>query len=388
MTITIKAFILGLLSIIFLGILPPTHAQSSRRAKGYIIQSQDTIRGWIRHQSHFWNNRRVKFSKDNDKNFAVFIPSQLNGYGYEQAFFLSKTIQLDGQEQTFFLRRLVAGTVNLFEVINTNQQGLLLTERNGKWHPISKKTFAVDIKKFEGYTKITNESPRARSQDQIRDFVLKYNRSKGDKVDENTILKPTQIRPTFGLKIGVDFNNVTGVDSGNQYYKVKFNDPTTFSVGGFMNIPLGKWTSIQPEIWYTDARFDSDNVPTPFFPKAFEKVSMRVQALRFPLMGKVILPTPKMRLLGLAGASIGVILSDEATRKTEGFTYESNTFDFKTPDLGFITGLGIEIDGLQQNTLGLEVRYNYNFISIEESVNGVNRFRNSYLQLVVNLGFK
>jgi hypothetical protein len=83
---------------------------------GYVVTTEnDTIRGLIDYKGNKANAKKCVFKPTADSKSQEFSPEQIRAYRFtDSKFFISKTLEIYGEENTLFLEYLINGIVDLF----------------------------------------------------------------------------------------------------------------------------------------------------------------------------------------------------------------------------------------------------------------------------------
>jgi hypothetical protein len=150
-------------------------------------------------------------------------------------------------------------------------------------------------------------------------------------------------RVHFGLKAGISIAQFVGSDAPDNNL-VRTVSRAGLSGGGLAEISLTEHWAVQPEVLYTMKGTK----------EVFLSTSTRFQRLGYlevPVLLKFNIP----HFFVEAGPQVGVLLQAKQRVETSGGDAElANKADFRTTDLGYALGLGVQ----DTNGLLLGVRYN------------------------------
>lgn len=186
------------------------------------------------------------------------------------------------------------------------------------------------------------------------------------------------IRPSFGVKAGVNFSNLYIDDVNDEKVRIGFN------AGLYGNFPIGtKYFSIQPELSYS-----TKGNRTTYNSKIFGsgEVKFNLDYLEFPLLAVVGLGDYfQIQAGGYGGYLISSNIVGDGDNDLLDYTKDIDEDQLNRFDYGLAFGLGFKSD-----MIGGGVRYNYGLQTIANSNSTkalLGDSKNSTLQVYVTLGF-
>ncbi len=179
--------------------------------------------------------------------------------------------------------------------------------------------------------------------------------------------------PAWGIMGALNFASFGGSDASG------LDTRTSFSVGGFVRVPMSPMWSFQPELEYAGKGAKASGGST--------TGSIDLSYVEIPLLFRVATPsTPAGRLFGEIGPSIAFKVDCTISASSGGVSASSSCAnagqDAKSVDYGGIVGAGYEFP-MGTYGLSLGVRYNYGLAEIASGSNVKNR----NVQLVAGLRF-
>lgn len=231
---------------------------------GYVVTSEnDTLHGLIDYKGNKANARKCVFKMNAESEKREFTPEQLNAYRFENSkYYISKSIEMGGEETTVFLEYLINGIVDLFyfrdrdgehywvDWGNGNLRELRNDERevyinDTKYRKESKEYIGILKHVFSNSPSVVEETNSVRLDHQsLIDIARTYH----DEVctGESCIVyekKMPLVKFKFGLALRANAMALTRSGSLPVEYDYlnnsNFNNPFTPSLGFFlkMNIP-------------------------------------------------------------------------------------------------------------------------------------------------------
>jgi Outer membrane protein beta-barrel domain len=179
--------------------------------------------------------------------------------------------------------------------------------------------------------------------------------------------------PSFGLVGALNVASLGGSDASGLDSKV------SFSVGGFVRLPMSPMWSFQPELEYAGkGAKSSDNTGSG---------SIKLSYLEVPLLFRVAAPsTPAGQLFGEFGPALAFKVDCTVSASSGGVSASTSCAnagaDAKSFDFGGLVGAGYEFP-MGSHALSLGVRYNYGFTEVSSGSDVKNR----NLQFVAGLRF-
>lgn len=174
----------------------------------------------------------------------------------------------------------------------------------------------------------------------------------------------------FGLKAGVNFSKYTGPDAPNNAL-ISTLYRTGLSGGVLAEVELSEHFAVQPELLYTLKGTK----------EIFINTATRYQSLGYldiPVLLKFKIP----HFFVEAGPQLGVLVHAKQTLESSATIETNNRSDFRTTDLGYAVGLGVQ----DTNGLLLGVRYNGGLTNIPDNGSSL-RLRNNTFHIYIGYVF-
>ncbi len=180
-------------------------------------------------------------------------------------------------------------------------------------------------------------------------------------------------RPAWGIMGALNLASFGGSDASG------LDTKTSFSIGGFVRVPMTPMWSFQPELEYAGKGAKASS--------GSGSGSIDLSYVEVPMLFRVATPsTPTGRLFGEIGPALAFKVDCTISASGGGASASTSCanagFDMKSFDVGGIVGAGYEFP---MGTYGLSVgvRYNYGLVEITSGSNVKNR----NLQFVAGLRF-
>ena len=173
----------------------------------------------------------------------------------------------------------------------------------------------------------------------------------------------------FGVKGGLNISNITVSNGFNGY---SYSTLASFNAGAFLKIPVVRFFSIQPELYYSGQGFKADDGSGGTY-------SEHVNYLNIPILAKF---TTRSGFYLETGPQIGVKLS--AKDKENGLSQDVSSA-YNSADFEWAFGLGYKIP---MAPVGIDLRYNVGITNVANDSyygNGYGQYgvRNGVFQLDV-----
>lgn len=115
------------ISLIFLSAAVSLHAQGDFKPGYIILTDQDTIHGQIKINSEARNARTCIFRTDENAEASSYGPGEINAYRITGGkYYVSHTIEEEGQQKEVFLEYLVNGMADLYYLRNDNSEAYFI----------------------------------------------------------------------------------------------------------------------------------------------------------------------------------------------------------------------------------------------------------------------
>ena len=112
--------------------------------KGYVItNTNDTIQGTIDYLTGKENAEACHFLKDGETTYRIYRPGEILGYRVNEggAYYVSRTLPLDGKDSTFFAEYLLQGGVSLYRYEDEKRTLFYMVDGKGKVATIKKEDY-------------------------------------------------------------------------------------------------------------------------------------------------------------------------------------------------------------------------------------------------------
>lgn len=136
-----------LVHFVLFSLLLKIYSQSDYRSGYVILNTSDTLYGYIDFRTDFSNSQHCYFKKDNNSNYIEYFPEQLLGYRFiDGKYYVSKNLRIDNVERKVFLEILIFGKVKIYySVLEDDPNNLHLSKpRSGRYY-IEKDTGIYEI---------------------------------------------------------------------------------------------------------------------------------------------------------------------------------------------------------------------------------------------------
>ncbi len=234
-----KSALLFILSIVYTAI---SFGQIANK-KGYIIQQNDTIHGYVDLKSNEQNTIECLFSKTADGNFEAYGTDKITGYGVGKYDYVKKTLDTKNVQGEFFLEVIVNANVSLYYASINKTEGReteFFIEKEGVIYELTKQKELVTLSEGKIVEKVTktyvgvlqylfNDCKKLAKEinstsykyESFVEIVTKYNNCKGDDVSIQTKEKTKM----YGVVVGV-LNSNLNVNQGLSYQSESNFEPS------------------------------------------------------------------------------------------------------------------------------------------------------------------
>lgn len=380
------------LILLFLLIATSAFSQQDFR-KGYIVQNNDTLRGYVDYRGDMRNSQTTTFKSTLTGKEQELTPDDIAGYGFEDEnkIFESKIVSLGGRAsatpQKLFMNVLVKGRVSIYSYRDSHtldhyylQKDTLLTELVQREREVTDaktgKIYKATTKVYRGILKLVFSDCASISMSQLErvkllhrdliDITTKYNQCVAPAaatVDYWHRKKKAVI--TFGPVLAYSQGKLQFSGSFQNLDKVSFQNDTNLGGGLSINAVLpymSEKLSLQAELLYILSKFTGTNHMrnsgrTTHYMFDLTYIKLPVQ-LRYTYPKGIVRPSVN------AGYLIACAIKDKnekyysysglTTSPTKSTVWADDTF---RPLMdGFSGGVGLTIP-IRNNALSLEGRY-------------------------------
>ena len=116
-------------------LLAMTASAQKNPMRGYVVTLQnDTLRGTVDYLSGTKNAWTCLFRRDGETEFKSYTPQDIKGYRLTDngAYYVSRTLPLHGEQQTFFAEYLLKGGVNVYRHEEGDREYFYLEDEDGQ----------------------------------------------------------------------------------------------------------------------------------------------------------------------------------------------------------------------------------------------------------------
>ncbi|SHI92375.1 hypothetical protein [Pseudozobellia thermophila] len=363
--------------------------------EGYIINNlNDTIYGYIDYRGNQSNAKKCVFKKTKNSDSRSYSPKELKAYSYENGrYYLSKPLNLDGKEDTFFLEYLFEGAVDFFYLnlngrdhyLASDESGtlsLLKNEereivKNGKKYVLETKEFRTTLSLIFHKSAIIQKEVRTLSlnRNSLVKIAKKYHKEVAGQepyyVHGEKASTPVY---SYGPLIGINMVNISHGDNLQDrfyYFRGSLSSPSfSPSIGFFFktNFPrINEKINLQwfANFYYENLEWAHDRQETLYHFTEINNISSKRWFWSNNLSIKYEFPRGKVKPTFQIGAFNNLELSSSykqeyELRNTNGITTrtdESTTSPFSKLNLGFSLGAGIKTMVLKKE-IYLDLVYN------------------------------
>lgn len=367
---------------------------------GYIVQDQDTIRGFVDYRGAIRNSKTTTFKSNLDAAEQSFTPNQLAGYGYdkENKVYESKAIPATEAEaeQLLFLHALVKGKVSLYNYrddldrdrfyFSKDDAALVeLTEHSyTRKDPKTGRTYRTVEKPYLGVLGSAFNDCASFSENRLKTVTLQHSSLTKAVQTYNQCMGGTQYakepkKTSYKLVPVLTFSIPSLNMAGEHSYAKGSYSSTGLGLGAGVamqvsNPAFSEKISILLELLYAPYQFEGtveNNYSTGR--TTTHELLFDLHYLKLPGQLRYTFPKGKVRPFVNAGVSYSyAIYTNRQLKSTSTFYNTSSTEesealpgrDFRPNMFGTLGGVGITYP-IKNNTLSLEARY--------ESTDGISR---------------
>jgi len=326
-------------------------AQGQRR--GYIRVDESNTMGYLNYGAENQNVDSIGFAKKTGMSFEYYTPDELKEYSLNGKIFLSK--KLNGKQQ--FLEQLTSGRVDLYFTKIAGRKKYYL-ETNNTLQELTKKNYKDSLSSLFSYNEDLSELVN----------LVRYKRNSLTRII--TYSNDRTYRYTYTYfpyrRIGLTIGN------SSQFLKFRYRGFTPevknyfgLVVGGFIETPIevfSKW-SARLELLFISHSFSLDEENS-YVSRNYE---ISLNSINVPLLVRHRWYRPKLSPYFEMGMALGFnstadIILTETTYETGAPVYNEFQLDIiDKKELGLVAGAGLDYQLNLKNTIGFEVRYQFNF---------------------------
>lgn len=366
---------------VLLGILGSItiNAQTSNFVNGYYLTlEQDTVRGYIRQEGEINATKKLTFRKKQTSKNQTFMPGEISGFSIsEKATYESQNLEIDGQQKSYFLKKLIQGYTSLYQLPDNDNPIYLLVKEDGQREQLrrSRDNLVTDTKAEKAYygqlklfmrdcnAIVIDNNPVGFNSKDLSDLVIRYNQCVQPGAELiNLQPQKTKTKIRFGVTAGyLGYSyRVYGLQPPFQ----EFEDENSGSVqfGAMASFDISDRFALQAGFVYTsysiEAVADASGVVASLFRRY--DVIHELTTLEIPIELKYDLTAGRIRPFLLGGIRLGYFLNkdifytysidDTITEEFEGELFYEQLF-------GLQLGAGVQIPVMEKSRLLIKAYY-------------------------------
>jgi len=350
-------------------------AQSGEFLPGYIVSTaQDTTYGYIKDVNRTNIGEEIQFKTDlAQADPTTYTPEELSAFFFEPSFYFSaQDIELNGQSEKRFLRKLVEGYASLYQYVDAEQSDkydYLIVKASGEQMQLSKNDRIEggeykEDKAYVGQLKyvlrecqefVTGLGDVPFSAKVLARTVVRYNECAFPEDGSNMLAQSRRLIFKFGATAGLQRYQIIG--SNLQPPNREFEESGVGVLFGVMgNISYFRRLSLQVGVLYANYQTDYE------FGFTLDNFSVQHEFsnLIVPVTLKYQLSTRKFAPYVYAGGGSGAFLNGtvHVQRETGGVSAEDDIFDLEFTSVNNLVG-GVGISTLlgRRTELNLNLEY-------------------------------
>ena len=347
-------------------------SQSKVYEKGYMITLEnDTIQGFIKEDKRDVLAYQFLFKKTIDGRAKTISPSEAIGFYFEPSFYFNRILIKTGRgkEEYQFIRKLMDGYTNLYQIVNGIELEYVLIKENGEQLHIAQNdvvdggSYKVDTKYFgalKHFLKDCEEIMKIKSirynEKSIANLVAQYNNCKAPNSISKSLGQGRKLTVKPGLTVGFRRYNmkISDLQPPNQKYEGKGADlrfGVLFSLGYFRKLSLQ--TGIIYNQYATEGQYT--------YSLGFGQLSHKFSNLDVPILLRYNFSTKKVTPYFIGGIHLGKLLKGKSSElKIEvGTTVIDEEYDLVLNNIvTYAGGFGVAIQFGKSTRLNLDLMYN------------------------------
>jgi len=365
----------GILLVFFCFLATALSAQSGEFLTGYIVSTaQDTTYGYIKDVNRTRIGEEIQFKTDlAQADPTTYTPEELSAFFFEPSFYFSaQYIELDGQSQKRFLRKLVEGYASLYQYVYDGV-GYLMQKESGEQVQLKKENRAttqkyVEDRAYVGKIKylfqdcpafVTYDEKIGYNENDLIQVVKEYNACVRPDVPSKVLNEKRKLRFKWGPTIGMRWYNLETLDTqapNRELNESRFG----YQVGLLGNLYFFEKLSLQVGVIYVPYSlsydyFIANDIDIFEVEHEFSNLNIPIN-IRYKFLNRGISPYV------FIGAGPGVFLDGTVkvvnTRTTSGEVISDETTDlFFKRLITYEGGIGVSWILGTGNELDFEVKY-------------------------------
>ena len=390
-------------------LVAPAFAQKDFRP-GYIIQNNDTLRGYVDYRGAVRSSKTTSFKASQNGADQAYSPKQISGYGFvkEHKVYEAQTVPADGAQpaQRLFLQVLAKGKATVYTYRGDSDVDFFYLSKDGgdlvelkehvynKKDPKTGKTFRMVDNLYLGVLGSAFSDCAAMSEERLRNVLLRHSSLTKIAKDYNDCMGSGQYaQPSRKTNLTVYpvlfFSNPTLHMSGEHPYAKASFENTHIGLGGgigleFSNPTVSEKLSLVLELLYAPYRFEGEieNI-TNMGRTTNHDLLFDLHYLKLPAQLRYTFPKGRVRPFINAGASFTYAISADrveiknSTFQGTSYTEASEALpdgNYKQYMFGGQAGIGL-LYPLGGGALLVETRYEMtegisNLLSLASSIKG------------------
>lgn len=367
---------------------------------GYIVQNQDTIRGYVDYRGAVRNSKMTTFKSTLDSNEQTFTPDKLAGYGFdkENKVYETKVVPATQAqpEQQFFLHALVKGKASLYNYRDdTDRDRFYLSKDDAALVELSEQTYTRKDPKTGKTYRVVDQPYLGVLGSAFYDCTeLNENRIKNVELRHSSLIKVVQAynqcmgsgqykqeprKASFQFLPVLTFSIPSLHMAGDHSYATGSYSSTGIGLGAGVamqvsNPAVSEKISLLFELLYAPYQFEGTvNRQYNTGRTTNHDILLDLHYLKFPGQLRYTFPKGKVRPFFNVGASYSYAvytnrqLKTTSTFHSTSYTEESEALpgnDYRPNMFGVLGGVGVMYP-INNKTLFLETRY--------EATDGISR---------------
>ena len=339
---------------------------------GYVLQANDTVRGFIKYREGKSSLLKCSFAKKESDNLTSYTPSDIEGFGIDNRHFISlKTdsipifaeVVVDGlasllRVKDFFLVKKGSEIVSLKPVSNeVYRRGVRYLVADTKYIGKLVVMFSDCPENAELTKKIQAVRPgHAPVEKPFREILTKYNSCLNSPTKFYSIAKSKK-QVSFGVLAGMSLNSGSTTSYDNSFGKIDFKAIPQFTVGVFLKYRNPRIS--EKFQFYIEASYFNQAITGTQKTNVSQKFSYTVgySGIRIPLGISYNFLSGSFSPYIKAAVVPVFALSKEFTKHYESPERHVNEFELRSANLSFLGAVGLEKRIQHNRALFLEVRY-------------------------------
>lgn len=366
------------------------HSQSKEYVQGYMItEENDTINGFVKDDKRTVLAYQFSFKKTLNGRAKTITPTEAKGFYFTPSFYF-ESIPINSAQDKLekqFIRKLVDGYTDLYQVVKGTQYEYVLIKEDGEKLQIAQNdvvednTYRTD-KKYFGELKyflrdceevVVNTKSIKYSEKSIVNLVQKYNYCKDPTVVNQSLDQGRKLRLKVGLTLGFRRYNmdISDLQPPNRLYE---GSGASLRFGGLISLSYFRKLSLQTGVVYN--RYATEGQYA--YSLGFGKLSHEVTNIDVPILLKYNFSTKKAAPYFIGGIHLGKLLKGTSTEvRTEADTIIlDEAYDLTLNNIvTYAAGFGVTLQLGKSTALNLDLMYNRTIMHIrvlpDTTINGM-----------------